>query len=81
MGVPDQPSHCGSNKPTFSQIKQAVPEICAKSWRWWQQLTEIEQICAGKYFTKRTPNNIRPTHQIQSPRMDDDMTCSKSGTT
>ena len=27
MGVPDEPSHCGSNKPTFSQIKQAVPEI------------------------------------------------------
>ena len=27
MDVPDQPSHCGSNKPTFSQIKQAVPEI------------------------------------------------------
>ena len=25
MDVPDQPSHCSSNKPTFSQIKQAFP--------------------------------------------------------
>ena len=27
MDVPDQPSHGHSNKPTFSQITQAVPEI------------------------------------------------------
>ena len=32
MGVPDQPSHCGSNKPTFSQIRLAVLEIWPKTW-------------------------------------------------
>ena len=32
IGVPDQQSHCGSNKPTFSQITQAVPEIWPKWW-------------------------------------------------
>ena len=26
MGAPDQPSHAGSNKPTFSQITHALPE-------------------------------------------------------
>ena len=32
MGVPDQPSHCGSHKPTFSQVTQAVPEIWPVRW-------------------------------------------------
>ena len=32
MGVPDQPFHCSSNKPTFSPITQAVPEIWPKRW-------------------------------------------------
>ena len=32
MGVPHQPSDCGSNKPTFSQVTQAVPEICPIRW-------------------------------------------------
>ena len=32
MGVPDQLSDCSSNKPTFSPITQAVPEIWPKRW-------------------------------------------------
>ena len=32
MEVPDLPSHCGSDKPTFSQIRQAVFEIWPKRW-------------------------------------------------
>ena len=31
MGIPGQPSDCGSNKPTFSQINQAVLEIWPKT--------------------------------------------------
>ena len=44
MGLPDQPSYGGSNKPTFSQIAQALPDICPKSWRWWQQLSSRESV-------------------------------------
>ena len=32
MGVTEQTSHCSSNKPTFSQITQTLPEIWSKRW-------------------------------------------------
>ena len=32
MGVPDQTSYGSSNKPTFSQITQTLPEIWSKRW-------------------------------------------------
>ena len=32
MEVPDQAPHGHSNKPTFSQIAQALPEIWPKRW-------------------------------------------------
>ena len=32
MGVAEQTSNCSSNKPTFSPITQAVPEIWPKRW-------------------------------------------------
>ena len=32
MGAPEQTSNDGSNKPTFSPITQAVPEIWPKTW-------------------------------------------------
>ena len=32
MGVAEQTSNGGSNKPTFSPITQAIPEIWPKRW-------------------------------------------------